>query len=780
MDIGRQFHALTLRKQIALLIAAISILITVVSYFTITYFSTRIEESRLEGVLTSQVQLRYTFISQDIQHYKEDIRFITHLPQINEYLLAKINNTDTNKVGGLERALRQTFAAYVNKNPHAMQLRLLAVSEPLGQPGAELVRVDRHADKIEIIPGRKLQNKVHRNYFIVGQSLAEGAIYLSDVNLNRENKRIEIPHRPTLRVITPLYNESVMLGMLILNIDVTKLLAKISIKVDELYKQHVYLLNQHGDYLVHPDKSQTFGFEYNRVRRWQNDFTYVNHGRYGLKYNMYRRGNEAYYVEKKRYIFDEDNNRYIDIIVTVSADTLSLGIAAQRKNLLVGLILGIIVLTIFISLYIKRVMKPLSALTVAAEQFGHGDIPDNLPYNTSAELDVLINTFKKMTENILQREQEILILNKTLKKKEIQATNIFEAAPEAMVVADTDGVMVKANRFFEDTFGYTRNELIGHKVEMLLPRRSREHHIELRTNYDFMSRVLGQDRDLVAQRKNGEEFNIILCLSAVEFEDNRYIIAGVRDIHERVEAEKQAARYLQQLEISNEELDNFAYVASHDLKVPLRGIKQLAAWLDEELSGVDNGEVQRYLVLMQNRIVRLEKLLDDLLDYSKINRLDLPLETINLQKLVEDNFTLLSAPPEFKLVLTGKFETIRTVVTPLEQVIRNLLSNALKHHDRSAGSIEVSLNIEADGYWFAISDDGPGIPEKHHERIFKMFQTLRARDEVEGSGMGLALVKKIIDTYGGTIQVISQSDKRGTCFRFFWPRKIKNTQRIAS
>jgi signal transduction histidine kinase len=221
---------------------------------------------------------------------------------------------------------------------------------------------------------------------------------------------------------------------------------------------------------------------------------------------------------------------------------------------------------------------------------------------------------------------------------------------------------------------------------------------------------------------------------------------------------------------NNRELDAFAYVASHDLKSPLRGIDQLATWITEDLGEALGDDTRNHLRLMRSRIARMEMLLDDLLAYSRVGRVRQDMSDVDTRSLITETFELLSANLPVELVVAEDMPAIVTLHTPLELVFRNLIGNAIKHHDRPGGRIEVGVAATADGYAFTVTDDGPGILPEHHERVFGMFQTLRPRDEVEGSGMGLALVRKTVESVGGTISL--ESKGRGTCFRFTWPNEI--------
>ncbi len=225
------------------------------------------------------------------------------------------------------------------------------------------------------------------------------------------------------------------------------------------------------------------------------------------------------------------------------------------------------------------------------------------------------------------------------------------------------------------------------------------------------------------------------------------------------------------LQRSNLELDQFAYVASHDLKAPLRAIYQLSSWIAEDAGHLLPATSKEYLAKLQSRVHRLEALLNDLLAYSRAGRHQHPPGEVDTAELVQNAVSILHLPPNFTMRIEGVMPTLITERTPLETVFRNLIDNAIKHHHRpEEGCVEISAQDRGEFVIFSVKDNGPGIDALFYQRIFEMFQTLRPRDQVEGSGMGLTVVKKIVESRGGTIQVKS-SPEEGATFRFTW-RKV--------
>ena len=173
---------------------------------------------------------------------------------------------------------------------------------------------------------------------------------------------------------------------------------------------------------------------------------------------------------------------------------------------------------------------------------------------------------------------------------------------------------------------------------------------------------------------------------------------------------------------------------------------------------------------MRGRIIRMEKLLDDLLAYSRADRYQYNLGKVDVAELLDDIVRLVTPPQGFAVSLQTSLPVLITQKVPLETVLRNLINNAIKHHDRTDGQVQVAVQDLGEFFEFSVSDDGPGIAPEFHERIFQIFQTLRPRDQVEGSGMGLAIVKKIVESRNGRISVTS-TPGQGATFRFTWPKE---------
>ena len=358
----------------------------------------------------------------------------------------------------------------------------------------------------------------------------------------------------------------------------------------------------------------------------------------------------------------------------------------------------------------------------------------------------------------------------------------FDSAPNALIMMDGGGIIRQANQAALQLFGYELDDLLGKKIEMLMPDRYSARHVQLRDQYLEKpdKRNMGEGRDLFGICKNGTEIPIEIGLNPVKTKDGIMVISSIVDISNRVnqlnslrELSGKLALTNSSLEKDNQELDEFAYVASHDLKAPLRGIEQLAYFIEEDAGDMLPPDSREDLSLLRDRIKRLEDLLSSLLEYSRIGRKDGEAGWVDSKKVFENVLDLYVPTDRFRVNLPEDMPAIFAPLAAVELVFRNLFMNIVKHHDKDCGVIDVEIESTDSEVIFTIRDDGPGIPEEYQEKVFQPFQTLKPRDEMEGSGMGLALVKKTMETHHGRVELFSDG-KRGTSFSVVWTLPAKS------
>lgn len=268
-----------------------------------------------------------------------------------------------------------------------------------------------------------------------------------------------------------------------------------------------------------------------------------------------------------------------------------------------------------------------------------------------------------------------------------------------------------------------------------------------------------------------------------------YLHSGKNVIIERITEQKneleisnrRLQEYTATLEKTNNELDKFASIVSHDLKAPLRAIGNLADWIEEDASQTFTPETRTNFNMIKQRIKRMEDLIQAILDYSKADKRVGDQMMVDTRELIRETIDFIGLPAHAKVNIAGNLPTMVTDKTRLSQVFSNLIGNGVKYNDKENPEINISMVAHDNGWTFSVKDNGPGIDPKFHDKIFVIFQTLNRRDDVESTGVGLAIVKKIIEDEGGKIWIESEPGK-GADFKFFWPKvkKVKEAALIAA
>jgi PAS domain S-box-containing protein len=360
-----------------------------------------------------------------------------------------------------------------------------------------------------------------------------------------------------------------------------------------------------------------------------------------------------------------------------------------------------------------------------------------------------------------------------LAQMEERYRGLLEAAPDAMVVVDQSGEIVLFNLQAEKQFGYRRNELLGQKVENIIPEGFAERLIAdgLRSAEDAKAQQIGAGMELQGRRKDGTRFPIEMMLSPLGSAAGVLVTAAIRNIATRKEAEAHLLQKVEELNRSNEELGQFAYIASHDLQEPLRMVASYTQLLSRRYTGKLDADADAFIAFAVDGASRMQRLIQDLLAFSRVGSKGKDfLDTSSASALEQALRNLQGAIEDGGAVVThGDLPAVLADETQLVQLFQNLVGNAIKYQQPGVPRVHVSATAGEDGKWlFSVKDNGLGIDPQFFDRIFGMFQRLHKREEFAGTGVGLAICKKIVERHGGRISVESGPDL-GSTFRFSLP-----------
>ncbi len=354
---------------------------------------------------------------------------------------------------------------------------------------------------------------------------------------------------------------------------------------------------------------------------------------------------------------------------------------------------------------------------------------------------------------------------------------LFDYATEAILVTDSQGFILRANPSAEKLFGYEHGELTGKPVEVLIPSRFAERHNSHRASFHRSPhpRQMGIGLDLYGLKKDGSELPVEVSLSPVQSEAGNFVIVFIVDntIRKRYETDilhqkKELEELAEALKSSNKELENFAYISSHDLQEPLNTIRSYLELMEEEAEL--SPQIAEYLGFVKDSSERLTHLITDLLEHSRIGRYG-EAQHLDLNILVSDVLADMKAAIAAKqaILQIGKLPMLKVYPVEMRLLLQNLISNALKFQRQNVPPV-ISISaekIEA-GWQFTVEDNGIGIEEKYRERIFTIFQRLHTSRQYDGTGIGLAHCKKIVDLHHGRIWVESEVGV-GSRFQFVIP-----------
>jgi PAS domain S-box-containing protein len=447
------------------------------------------------------------------------------------------------------------------------------------------------------------------------------------------------------------------------------------------------------------------------------------------------------------------------------------------ENLVLKLLFGIalsveitgLTLAILVS---KNIQKGLNEILQSAKAVAKKDFTRKAKAFSKDEIGILANNFNAMADELERSIGEI-------EKAEQKVKSLLESAPDAIVIVDDKGAIQLVNIQCENIFGYGKKALIGQNIELLLPHLFRSKHPEHQLFFNnAYTRPMGAGLELMGRRKNQEEFPVEISLSPLQTDDGWLVTAAIRDISEKkrlenqirdanTTLEKKVQQRTAELEIKNKELEQFAYVASHDLQEPLRTTSSFVELLRKQYRGKLDDTADKYIDYVIQASDRMKTLIKDLLDYSRIGR-EKQFEPVDGNLVVEEVIAdLAEVIKENKAVIhADRLPVVMAFPTELKLLFQNLISNSIKFQRPGiAPRVDITACKEKGQWHFSLQDNGIGIDKQYQQRIFIIFQRLHNRSVYEGSGIGLAHCKKIVELHGGKIWVESETGK-GSTFHF--------------
>ncbi|MFO1369184.1 MAG: PAS domain S-box protein [Marinagarivorans sp.] len=898
---------LSLSVRIIFGVVMLIFLATTVQIYLSNQLARKAVLSELQTQLETKAQYNNKELRTKIDRLNRDVTYLSRLPSLDGLVRAIEHNgfdeAEQQSSGILTKRLQGRITSFLDANPEYFEILFISLTDN----SRELIHVRSAAGAIAVEEGAKLHIMKLQEAFLPAVRLNKGEVYISDIHLHEEKGELERPLRRMISAATPVYNEQGhVFGMLVINMDIGAALDKLT--ADNLNYIAAYMFTQTGEYIIHPNNEKIFGKGLGNSFSWQQDLEAIAGKALNTQDSMLTTlpagrlvpftlaGQMMYGVQTDLTL---DKERILSLVYAVEQDYISARNRGINKIIILSAFAITLSITVLIYGYVRRLMTPLIQLSSVAHALGDGDFSTVMPAASVPEVKGLASALEIMRDKIIARDNEIHASNLRLKTSLDYADLIIESVPEAIIIVNAEGEIIRANQQVIFLFGYLAEELIGCKVEKLIPPQHQTKHQAHRAAYlaCASSRPMGRNMELYALRKNGSEFPVEVGLNSVpgfdglhvlatiidlthikkneevllhantrfslaasaagvgfwdydltsqtlHWDDTMYHIYGLEitpqsaqpyslwskavhpddltrseqalqasiagsapfdtefriihpngamryikaqayvlrdangaalklygvnlDITKAKQDEQRQQKLLREMTAINAELNSFTYIASHDLKSPLRGIDQLASWIAEDLEGQLDSGTQKHLALMQNRIKRMEKLLDDLLEYSRAGRSLGEAVVVDSRALVDDIFDLFSANKPAQLKYLSPMPVLTTQRAPLEVIFRNLIGNAIKHHPGDRIEVYIEANKRRDGFEFGVGDNGTGIAPEHHDKIFTMFQTLKPRDVVEGSGIGLALVKKTVEGRGGTIRV--ESDGVSGCwFYFTWP-----------
>ncbi|ARC88597.1 PAS domain S-box protein [Rhodovulum sp. MB263] len=754
-------HRLGLSAKLALLALVVVLTATLVFSGVILFGSQWYRQAAL-----SRMEFAGAFFGErvlrELELMASDARNLSVLPEIGGMADARSQNANRGaSEDGADaywrKRLEAVFESVLLTRPHYTQVRYIGREDNW----REIVRVHRAGDRIEVVAPGEMQSKGNEPYLTDRAVLNAGLPFFSRITPNREYGQVE--GAPTIRFVVPVLGTAGTVdGALVINADFEWLLRAANLHPSDGFS--VTVMTSSKDYMTFDPVTGPGPLRFHGTPEWNPadlpDFAGISGGdMINVTEIGWRRAINVTSLPSGSLSRGDRLNLRTGIFVVTELPTRLL-FAPLRQQLSYGLAAAVVLSmgAAWIAWIMgKQLTAPLHRLArgLRDRDFGE-DLSDLMPTTN---------------DEVAELARALVCLNERLYQKSTKLNAIFSEAADGLITISETGVIEEANAAAGRIFGYDAAEMVGRNVSILMREEDAEQHNKMlrqRIGRREQRRLIA-GREVTGVRKDGTRIIVEISVASARQAEGTHYIGVMRDVTSRCEAQARSEALVKALERSNADLDAFAYFASHDLKAPLRVIDNASAWLEEDLAPYLNEDTRDSMNLLRSRVARMERLLDDLLNHSRIGRIEEKAQIVEGRELVGELRGLLHIPDGFSFEATPDFMNLRIPNMPIKTVLLNLLGNSLKHHDRETGFVRLSGHETDNAYYLSVTDDGPGIPPKYHAKVFEMFQTLRPRDEVEASGMGLAMVLKHIQLAGGEVGIDSDGT-RGTTINLILPK----------
>lgn len=773
-------YKLGLRGKSTLVLGTLLFFLLMVTNLTNYWQSRNLAEQKVIELEQAKFTLLKNEIEGTLQHHHKNLLTLRDVPPVSAIIRARLNGGVDPESGDTLQQWRQRltviFLAMLKTHPDYQQIRYL------DSAGKEQIRVQtNHDGTMQVVEDWDLQDKSGSLYVSETLKLESGDVYYSDVTLNREHGKIQVPHLPVLRLATPVHDRSnIVEGLIIINLATEKLFEAVGSEVNGIRRN---VVNENGYYIKHDDPTKIFGSELGVDYRLHNIEPEL--AAYAADNDQYFRRHVLHDNEmdgfQKIYFAPNDSGRYWLLTLNIPAHVVFSDINyVLNRSLQLSIIFGLLSLLIIVWYISRKILTPVVNLASATARLQGGDLTVRVDEASARdEFHTLYSAINAFAEN---QQQATTQLEKRVIAQTKRLSAVIDNIVDGIITIDTHGKIESFNLAAKQIFGYSDAEVIGQDVKMLMPEPYRSKHDDYLESHHKTgeSRVIGVGREILGQRKDGSIFPVELAVSELVIDGVRYFVGVARDITERKLAEK-ALVETRELERANKAKSEFLSRMSHELRTPLHAIIAFSDLILYE-KNLDPG-LKKHIEHINKAGDHLLTLVDDVLDLARIESgmLSVSIEPVNLKAVLEECYSLIK-PITLDAGIGLSFDTdvdfvVKANHTSLEQALLNLLSNAVKYN-KQHGSVSVSCEVrENKRVRINVIDTGNGLSAEQQKQLFKPFERVGAEfTKVKGTGIGLTITRQLINMIGGVVGVKSEEGKGST----FWIELLLSDEQLST